>query len=526
MPLTNTVQIVKTSIHRQLNAACTLGLFVALVLLSALRLHAQANANPPGLMTYQGFLVDADGMPLGTNAPKNYDVIFRIFDASSSGMTLWAEQQTVTVDKGYFSVLLGEGSNIGEPRPALSTLFANNTASERWVGVTVKGIGASGSDANILPRLRLLTTPYSYLAQKAATVDGAALTSGTVPDVRLSANVALRSGGNTFSDNQIFNNNLGIGTTSPGFPLSFGTSAGDRISLSGNSGNHFGFGIQSGLLQIHTDTTSSDIALGYGASGSMTETMRVKGNGKVGIGTATPSSSLEVTGGIRARGGAPGSGGANNNGYAFSGNSGDNDSGLFSSADGVLQFYANSVEMARINSTGLGIGTNSPQAKLHVAGAGNFLGSTPYIKFSDEKNKGTPGGTANAGVNFRAFTAKSANWGSIGLFGAGLVLPAGTYQCRISTPAYRVHEHQARLRIFTGSILLFGTSEMAGTDAVVTTRSLIEGQFTLSADSTLLVEHWVKAGNADNGLGVNTSASWTDGDPKEVYTVAEFWRLQ
>ena len=41
----------------------------------------------------------------------------------------------MTVDKGYFSVLLGEGASTGEPRPVLSTLFKGPTASDRYVGI-------------------------------------------------------------------------------------------------------------------------------------------------------------------------------------------------------------------------------------------------------------------------------------------------------------------------------------------------------------------------------------------------------
>jgi hypothetical protein len=68
--------------------------------------------------------------------------------------------------------------------------------------------------------------------------------------------------------------------------------------------------------------------------------------GNVGIGNTSPGVSLQVTGGIRARGGAPGVNGVNNNGYAFSGNSGDTDGGMFSSADGTVDFYADSAKVA------------------------------------------------------------------------------------------------------------------------------------------------------------------------------------
>ncbi len=129
-----------------------------------------ADANPPDRMTYQGYLTDANGDPLGnTNTgPKNYDVIFRIYPDTSGSTILWAEQQTVTVDKGYFSVLLGEGGPVtGEPRPALNSLFSGTGASDRYVALTVQGIGPAGGPVSIAPRLRLLTSPYAFLARNA-----------------------------------------------------------------------------------------------------------------------------------------------------------------------------------------------------------------------------------------------------------------------------------------------------------------------------------------------------------------------
>jgi hypothetical protein len=93
------------------------------------------------------------------------------------------------------------------------------------------------------------------------------------------------------------NGNVGINQSKPQSPLDVNGNAlfrgslgfpdqpGDKISLSGQTGSaHYGFGIQSSLLQIHTRASADDIAFGYGKSDSLTETMRIKGNGSLVVG--------------------------------------------------------------------------------------------------------------------------------------------------------------------------------------------------------------------------------------------------
>ncbi|MGH7597842.1 MAG: tail fiber domain-containing protein, partial [bacterium] len=97
------------------------------------------------------------------------------------------------------------------------------------------------------------------------------------------------------------NGNVGIGTTTPGFPLTFANTLGDKISLWGQSGAHFGFGIQNFLLQIHSDVPNSNIAFGYGSSSAFVERMRIQGNGNVGIGTTAPTHQFDLEGVARLR---------------------------------------------------------------------------------------------------------------------------------------------------------------------------------------------------------------------------------
>lgn len=100
------------------------------------------------------------------------------------------------------------------------------------------------------------------------------------------------------------NGRLGIGPVTAQYPLSFQSVVGDKISLYGGGGapnaDHYGFGVQGNLMQLFSSASTADIAFGYGRSAAFTERMRIKGDGNVGIGISTPSTKLQISGGVDA----------------------------------------------------------------------------------------------------------------------------------------------------------------------------------------------------------------------------------
>ena len=145
-----------------------LALLLTCILAAPAAHGAAATSHPPERMTYQGYLVDANGVPLGNTAPINTSVIFRIWKVATGSVAanrMWTEQQTVTIDKGYFSVVLGDGNQFEtEAHGDLSAVFSGSDASDRFLGLTIPDIMGANE---LLPRITLVPSPYAFLARYA-----------------------------------------------------------------------------------------------------------------------------------------------------------------------------------------------------------------------------------------------------------------------------------------------------------------------------------------------------------------------
>jgi len=409
-------------------------LFATGLLMAPVALLGQASY-VPALVSYQGRVTDSTGTLVGNTAPVNRTVEFRLYTVGSGGAPIWAESQVVTISAGEFSVLIGNGTGItgltGPSAPAATPFktFAaalNGSGSATlYLGVTVDDGNASTTDVEISPRQQLVAGPFALRAGVAETVASAAITSSMIGDLQITTGALQTSAVTTtkvadaaitsakIADGAILavdlasaavtaekidastvglwnvtgtsvfraGGNVGIQTNTPGFPLSFSDAPGDKVSFYGQSGAHYGVGLGSALLQIHTGRSNEDVAFGYGTSASFSETMRIKGSGMVGIGTSTPGFPLTFANALGAKISLFGQSGSH---YGF---------GI---QDSLLQIYTSAVgadvafgygasgaftETMRIKGNGrLGIGTSAPASALSVYEAtgtvhGTYAGS-------------------------------------------------------------------------------------------------------------------------------------------------------
>ncbi|MEI6342556.1 MAG: tail fiber protein [Verrucomicrobiota bacterium] len=267
----------KTSLLKCLPAMAAVALWLSLAGSLA---HGQSTPLASAPVPFQGFLVDGNGTVLAPTSPKNYDVIFRIYDAETAGDVLWSEQQTVTVDKGTYSVLLGLGAAVtGEPRPALSSVFITGNPAQRYVEATLKAAGPNGADALILPRSRFLPSPYASLALFASEADSLVNSTNTA---------VLRA----------VQGNVGLGKSEPGATLDVGGNiAFTGLAVQGDvtvegvatAGAWDGGGTipVGGIIMWSGDTVPDGWALCSGATVSGVKTPDLRGRFVLGAGQAT-----------------------------------------------------------------------------------------------------------------------------------------------------------------------------------------------------------------------------------------------
>jgi len=381
------------------------GMALAALLLLTLNpnsLFAQGTA-----FTYQGKLSAGTGAANG-----NYDMQFYLRDALTAGNPVGVTNtiSPVAVSNGLFTVVLDFGANF--------------PGADRWLEIGVRTNGAA-SYTPLSPRQKLTPAPYAITAGNlsgalptsqltgtlpsalfggtysgAVTLNNAAdiftgsgagltslnannLSSGTVADARLSANVALLNRSpQTFTGQNIFNSSVGIGTASPAAPLHVKQGSGSGVPAPSAAlvadGQASSYGVWGG----------SGAANGSGVAGECD-------NGPFASGVYGTSSSGFGVYGSGARYGLYGLGGT----FGVYG-AGTSVGGSFQSAGGTGLFAAGNPAIEAVGNVGIGTGT--PTAPLHVrqgSGSGVMPASAAIVADAQTNTDGIWGASAVANGN-------------------------------------------------------------------------------------------------------------------------------
>jgi hypothetical protein len=119
---------------------------------------------------------------------------------------------------------------------------------------------------------------------------------------------SVRLYSNNVQTMMVGNGNVGIGHFNPFAPLTFKTEHDPKkivlYAVNHNDNQFFGFGTKAGELNYQIwDNISAHVFRAGTSSTTSNELMRIAGDGRVGIGTATPTAKLHVIGNVIATGG-------------------------------------------------------------------------------------------------------------------------------------------------------------------------------------------------------------------------------
>jgi len=159
-------------------------LFIALAILAGLGIpaYSQPATEVPSLINYQATLTDANGDLLEDGA--NYEIEFRVWDATTGGNLIWGTAYTVTVLGGRLNVMLGATGGTPLTGASVNDIGFAFTEENRYLGITITkdkdGVAIPGA-AEVFPRQQVISAPYALTAKNGVPRGSILPYSGTTP---------------------------------------------------------------------------------------------------------------------------------------------------------------------------------------------------------------------------------------------------------------------------------------------------------------------------------------------------------
>jgi len=355
------------------------------------------------------------GSSADTTCRVRTDTNGNIFLDTSTGAQVKCGSQDGRVDMYASSqwITIGNTYDAGTANQYIRFIPANT----EMMRVTKTGVGFGGVTSP-LDRIHVSGTQTTIRINNGIGYDTQLRMIDTVSDWSVGINQANNAGSGVFSIRSVTagshrlvidtSGNVGIGTTSPSNKLEI---AGGNVLIGPTDTSRqlnfyssaYGIKAENGLEIF----TGDRIRFRKGG----VEYARIESDGKVGIGTTTPSGQLHVigtgifTGDVSISGSViVGSGSAAAPSFEFVN---DTDTGMFSPAGNTIGLATSGVERLRISSIGsVGIGTSSPVSRSHIYGG---LTVDPLGVPTNNYSEGIRIGAASNGFSFVAFGVNPAS---------------------------------------------------------------------------------------------------------------------